>query len=205
MTYFREQARIDFACIYASLQATEDWLVQANQRTLASGSVVIRRCSLQRSDPAFGPPAHSPLRQGVFFSPRTWRDGCILKSNASDGWHPLIYQLSVRLRCRTILWQLSSPEAPRSSFVNAFYLNVSGGNVERVVRCMVEENGRLEFFSRGQPQPFEKLDYYSRHRVQDRLNQSVLLEYLRTLGLEAEDDSFWSSDEPGALFATTQP
>jgi hypothetical protein len=58
---------------------------------------------------------------------------------------------------------------------------------------MREESGRWEFFAAGELQVFERPEYYSRKRYDDRMNRQILLEYLLALGMDVKDDAFWSS------------
>jgi len=204
MAYIDAHPRLKFSCIYASLEDLETQLLETNKRALERGDVSIRRAPLERQRPAFGPPMHSHHRQGIFFVPTTWSEGCILKSNVSDGWYTLVLQLSSRLACKTIHWELSFGNGSMDSFVNAFYLNISGDKPRRAVRCLQEGSGRWDYFAAGDVQPFECADYYSRRQLKDRINREILIEYLLTLGMNVRDDAFWSTMAPTVIFETLQ-
>jgi hypothetical protein len=54
------------------------------------------------------------------------------------------------------------------------------------------DSGRWEFLTSGTPQPFEDTDAYERSRVRDRFTREMLLNYLRALGIRADDPDFYS-------------
>jgi hypothetical protein len=193
MYYLDQNPRLKFSCIYAGLDTVQRYLLNANERAISRGAVSVSCITFDRRIPAFGPPTHSRDREAAIFAPSIWSEGCILKSNASDGFYPLVLQISHRLACKTIHWELSAPSVSEADFVNAFYFNDCGDKVRRVARCMREESGRWEFFAAGELQVFERPEYYSRKRYDDRMNRQILLEYLLALGMDVKDDAFWSS------------
>jgi hypothetical protein len=54
------------------------------------------------------------------------------------------------------------------------------------------DSGRWEFLENGEPLPFEERERYSAKRIRDRFDREMLLRYLGTLGIRADDPTFWT-------------
>ena len=107
-----------------------------------------------------------------------------LWTTQADGASSMLTKFAIRLRCRVI----STAFCTDWSDANAVAaLNVMDGRstfVERVVRVMRNDNGRLEFFECGDPQEFEQTQNYSKRLLRDRVGEDVLLSYWRELGVD---------------------
>lgn len=76
-----------------------------------------------------------------------------------------------------------------------YLFNYCQGNIRRNLAAIKEGRGWV-FHALGPVQPFEDLECYKRRLVKDRLNRQIITEYMRRLGADIADDSFWQSDQP---------
>jgi hypothetical protein len=53
------------------------------------------------------------------------------------------------------------------------------------------DSGRWQFVATGEVQPFEETERYGAKRIRDRLDREMLVRYLATLGINADDPTFW--------------
>ena len=58
------------------------------------------------------------------------------------------------------------------------------------------EDGRWSWHLWGRAQPFERTDRYSERLVKNRFDRALLLEYLRAVGIDADNEGFYG---PGLL------
>ena len=60
-----------------------------------------------------------------------------------------------------------------------------------------------EFFQKGEPQPFEENDLYDKRIIRQRLDQEIIVRYLRRVGWDIAKRSFWESDTEASYFEET--
>ena len=65
----------------------------------------------------------------------------------------------------------------------------TGSQPSRSIRTVsaVCEDSRWRWLSTGEMQPFEQPDRYLAHRIRDRLDRQLLVDYLSTVGIEPDD------------------
>lgn len=161
------------------------------------GEVSVARVPFDLNDPAFGPPSHTPPIHHAFFQSAAWRDATVFKANAADGAYGLMYRLSIALGCKVTRWVLSQPTVSADWQENMFGSTHRADPSEdgRIVSVAVNDTGRWEFAAHGPVQWFETVSNYERRRIQDRLNPSILVEYLNRQGIPVESDEFWASND----------
>jgi hypothetical protein len=88
-----------------------------------------------------------------------------------------------------------SPNVPAKGREGAviWEVNDSSGAVKRFVYAM-NDGGRWEFASQGDPFPFEELSRYSAPRIRDRFNLEVLGSYLAAQELYRFRDDWFAND-----------
>lgn len=69
------------------------------------------------------------------------------------------------------------------------------GPQRREIAAAMDEQQTWKFFQSGDPLPFENLTTYRRRRCKDRLNRSLVFEYLRAIGYDCEAEDFWQPRE----------
>lgn len=79
---------------------------------------------------------------------------------------------------------------PEGNYYCGFEAFVSG-DMKRIARVMLDDNGRYEFFQKGNPILEEDISAYSMRRKRDRLNNSSLIEIAKNLNLQLTDEKFW--------------
>lgn len=63
----------------------------------------------------------------------------------------------------------------------------------RTVSAGIFDSGRWSFAAHGAVQPFEQMVRYGARRVRDRLTREMLVQYLQTLGIHADDPDFYGT------------
>ncbi len=63
-------------------------------------------------------------------------------------------------------------------------------HIERTVMAM-NDGGRWQFYTQGDPLPFERLECYSARRIKDRMTTEMLEEYGNAMGLRLFDPEFY--------------
>jgi len=113
--------------------------------------------------------------------------------------------LSRRLDCEAIL----ATHVPREQYglpaTQFQLLGPSGDQPLRYVRTIsagIFDEGRWRFDVSGAPQPFEDVAAYSRRLIRDRFTREMLLNYLRSHGISADDPSFYRN---GSIIEDVRP
>jgi hypothetical protein len=81
-----------------------------------------------------------------------------------------------------------------------FYLR---GPVERQLFAWVNDNERWTWDTSGEPQPFERPEYYRARRIRDRLSIPIMAEYAAALGLRPFDADFYAPDGAATIVELT--
>jgi hypothetical protein len=129
------------------------------------------------------------LRRAVIFTPGIQRPGCVFMANMQDGWYTMVNCLSERLRS-TIIHIVSTKATVE--FPTTALTTWAQGRQKRVVRAAFD-GGNWEFFQRGAFLDWENPELYKRHRISQRLNRGILLDYMSKLGWSLGEDAFWIS------------
>ena len=99
----------------------------------------------------------------------------------------------------------SSTQADESP-INEF-ITYASNQRQRVVRAM-KDSPRWDFYTEGEPLPFEDANAYTARYVRDRLQREALLGYLAQWGAPVRDPAFWTSRQPAMTllhFAPAKP
>jgi hypothetical protein len=77
------------------------------------------------------------------------------------------------------------------------FLDYYADNRRVLRRLMASKDERgWDFAQEGPVQPFEDPDYYVRRFKKDRLNRSIITDYLKKLGFMIHEQPFWETDRP---------
>lgn len=99
-------------------------------------------------------------------------------SNYEDGLSTVCRTIQKELKCNYVTCALSNGlEAP----FYKFYFSSSSFE-ERLIQ--VYKDDRWIFYEEGKPLSFEKLDYYRKRRIRNRLNNEIIKEYMLELGID---------------------
>jgi hypothetical protein len=125
-----------------------------------------------------------------FFSPKNYKDICVMFSNYSDGLSSLVYQITFELKITAYCFRITVIDSFET--LNSFAC-VSNGDEIRTVYTM--RDPRWVFYSQGEIQWFEDVEFYKRKIIKTRLNKDILISYCVKLGFDITDDEFWESDQ----------
>jgi hypothetical protein len=135
-----------------------------------------------------------PLKtQIIVWKPLLNPETSIFFTNLIDGWNTLIHILSEKFEME--VFQIQYFDDKEDYMCSFFYKK---GKKERVVRVMYD--GKLTFFTKGEPLFCEKLDFYHKRRIKDRFNLSLLLEYMQCFGWNIDSEKFWQANNSGFYF-----
>lgn len=115
-------------------------------------------------------------------------DLTIFITNDNYFWMDLIEKISEQFSCDAIDIRLNdlSVEYPANSF--QYYKD---GISKRYVRAMKDWN-RWEFFQSGEIMEFENPLYYKKRKIKNRLNKTILTEYLSKIGIDVTSPELWT-------------
>ena len=130
-------------------------------------------------DRYFEPEIGATLEQFTWWSSELYPNIVFLSSNQGDGLYSGCYNLRKRLKCTSMNCTVATKNCPYPK-MSFDYTNADGE--ERVVMALKED--RWTFFQRGEPLPFENLDYYNNRRIKDKINFEIIKEYLLKLGID---------------------
>lgn len=129
-------------------------------------------------------------KMAVVFAPRTSPKHCVFVSRSADGWHTLINRLNLELKVRCV--SIVTTKEDIAYPVNSIRI-YEDGKEARLVRVMLDGD-RWDYFAKGVIQSFENPSYYKRRRIRDRLDRTIVLEYLKLNGIDIEAPTFWEAE-----------
>lgn len=126
--------------------------------------------------------------KSVVWQPSNMSFGSVLIPNSGDGRIQLMRHLNRRFQIRYFSARLARDHKKQGvcSFEHA-----DETGVKRVAYVILDRG--WEFYEQGPVLPFEKSVYYQHRRIADRLTPAIVIEYLKTLGWDLEDEAFWKS------------
>ena len=135
------------------------------------------------------PKGGSHLPKFVIWQPRNISFGSVLVPNSRDGLIQLMRHLNRRFHIRYFSGYLSR-DHKKQGLCRFEYADENGA--ERVV-YVIHDRG-WEFYDQGKMLPFEIPLYYQRRIIVDRLTPAIVVEYLKSLGWNLEEETFWRSN-----------
>jgi hypothetical protein len=144
----------------------------------------------------------APLRGGAHlpkfavWQPGNMSFGSALVPNYGDEMIQLMRHLNRRFRIRYFSAHLSRNHK-KEGICRFEHADETGA--QRVVHVILDQ--KWEFYDQGKVLPFEEPRYYQQRKIPDRLTPAVVIEYLKSLGWNLEDEAFWRSKD-NAWFAS---
>lgn len=138
-------------------------------------------------------------RIGIFAPARSRSNMTCLWTTHSGGMEALLYQLAKKLKYRCFSIFTCKDWSDPNAMAYFSLLDGSNGFIERIVRVMRNDAGKLEFFQVGPLQDFEKPEHYSSRLLKNRLPADLLEEYCRHFGATSAGECATVSD--GLVFA----
>jgi hypothetical protein len=70
---------------------------------------------------------------------------------------------------------------------------------KRIVRAM-RDSPRWEFFTSGEPLPYENVKLYGKRKIRERFTRSDLVSYIEAWGAPINDPNFWTTNSSAFTF-----
>lgn len=162
-----------------SMEQFTETLSKASAESIRRGSASIYKDQLN-IEQYFNPrPGGAHYEKFSWWSNAKYPNTVFLSSNYEDGLNSLCEIQRKILQCTLIHLKVSIPEDMN------WFLYIDSEGRERIVYSLKED--RWVFCNLGEPLPFEKIEYYKRRNIKDRMNFNIISEYLSKLGICFED------------------
>jgi hypothetical protein len=133
----------------------------------------------------------------IIWHPLNQKNDCIAIVNSfQDGCAGFVQGFCEKNNLEYIYISFSSDHFYYSDFAKFQYYN---SGKERTVYAISDE-GKWEFFQKGEILSFENEAYYKRRSISNRLNEEILLEYLQKMGVDLAGKDFWLAKNDSFLF-----
>jgi hypothetical protein len=135
----------------------------------------------------------APQVKFLLFAPKSNSHTTIMFANIIDGYVNLIKYVSKQ--CDLEYYNISIFDDSQSQMMSSYHFHYHSKNRERHLLCY--QDPKWVFFDEGEPLWFENISYYKQRIKKNRLNKSIIIEYLKSLGWDVSTEIFWipSTDE----------
>jgi hypothetical protein len=135
----------------------------------------------------------APQVKFLLFAPKSNSHTTIMFANIIDGYVNLIKYVSKQ--CDLEYYNISIFDDSQSQMMSSYHFHYHSKNRERHLLCY--QDPKRVFFDEGEPLWFENISYYKQRIKKNRLNKSIIIEYLKSLGWDVSTEIFWipSTDE----------
>ena len=118
-------------------------------------------------------------------------------TNMNDGWQGLLRGYSEDYKRKIIRIVLSKPNI----IYPAYEFEVMNMDSIRLIH-VIKDFPKWQFFQKGNILPFEENAHYKKRRISDRLNNSIIEDYLKKNGININEEDFWKSKGNAIEFST---
>jgi hypothetical protein len=110
-------------------------------------------------------------------------NGIIMIPNLQDGWNSLFYTITFDLKINGYFFKLSSKDIidPYNCMI---YIEKG---IERRICSNIKENKKWTFYEKGKPLFFEDIENYKNRLKRNRLNQNIIINYLKELKITTDN------------------
>ena len=115
-----------------------------------------------------------------FWKTRLYPNKIFFTASIIDGWYTLCNVLHRRLHCNFVQYKFSNVKDYPAYHLH--YVGADGG--ERHI--LAYKDPRWVFYDVGNPLDYEDLNQYKNRLVRDRLNNKILIEYMKRVGVDFE-------------------
>ena len=132
-----------------------------------------------------------------------WQPVCIdfdlvvFITNMSDGWQGLLRGYSEDYKRKVIRIRISDPNIAYPGYA----FEAINGDSTRLVQ-VIKDSHKWVFFEKGNILPFEESINYNKRRISNRLNNSIIEDYLKKNGIDINEENFWKSKGNAIEFFT---
>ena len=125
------------------------------------------------------------IMKGIFYNPIINQNVTLVLGNGMGCWGTLCNHLSSNLMIKHI--QITMNEENQNNLINQLIVR-EGKKTIRAVQMILGDNDKMEFVQTGTPLWFENIEYYKKHKIKDRINKNILLEYSKKIGIDLTDN-----------------
>jgi hypothetical protein len=144
----------------------------------------------------------SHLSKAIFFESTFLKGKTIMISNSFDGWITLANHI-VSLTKNNHLAFFTSTKIDTGLNENYMFIKRSHDEDVRIVYSMTD-SGKWVFYQEGEILGFEDISNYSKRKIKDRLNFSIIVDYCNKLGFDILNQEFWSSNKKAIYLEETE-
>lgn len=145
-------------------------------------------------------PYNSNKIKFILFEPSTNPDVTVFFPNFSDGWYTAVYnytRLNNKGAFQVGFTVENTMEHPAFFFK---FLHTHKGQIkERTVHAIKED--KWVFLAEGNPLAIEDIENYSKKKIKDRINNEIIIGYLKKAGYNLTDNNFFKSNRNTIFFS----
>ena len=145
-------------------------------------------------------PYHSNKIRFIIFEPSTNPGVTVFFPNLVDGWYSAVYNYT-RLNNKSAFqvgFTIDDTKQYPAYFFQFFFMDKRQIK-ERTIYAIKED--KWVFFAGGKPLAIENTDNYLKKRIKDRINNEIIIGYLKKAGYDLTDDNFFKSNRNAILFS----
>ncbi len=145
-------------------------------------------------------PYNSNKIKFIIFEPSTNPGVTVFFPNFLDGWYTAVYNYT-RLNNKSAFqvgFTVDDTKQYPAYFFKFFFMD-KGQIKERTVHAIKED--KWVFFAGDIPLTIEDTDNYLNKRIKDRINNEIIISYLKKAGYDLTDDNFFKSNRNAILFS----
>ncbi len=165
-----------FGCSFEEFSAA---VLQSYGDLLQKGKAYIKLHDDICLEKYFNPEIGCVLQQFTWWTSDLYPNIVFLSSNQGDGLLTGCYSIYDRLKCKYINFSVANKHCP---YPKMAFKYTNADEEERIVMALKED--RWTFFQKGEPLPFENMEYYNNRRIKDRINFDIIKEYMLKLGID---------------------
>lgn len=145
-------------------------------------------------------PYNSSKIRFIVYEPSTNPGVTVFFPNFVDGWYTAVYNYTRLKNKNAFQVGFTVDEAKKHpAYFFSYFFFEHGQIKERTVHA-IKEN-KWVFFSDGKPLNFEETDHYQQKRIKDRINNEIIIGYLKSAGYDLTDLNFFRSNRDAILFS----
>jgi hypothetical protein len=145
-------------------------------------------------------PYNSNKIKFIIFEPLTNPGVTVFFSNFADGWFTAVYNYT-RLNNKTAFqvgFTVADTKQYPAYFFKFFFVD-KGQIKERTVHAIKED--KWVFFASDNPLEIEDTGNYLKKKIKDRINNEIIIGYLKKAGYDLTDHNFFKSNRNAILFS----
>jgi hypothetical protein len=135
----------------------------------------------------------------LLFEPATNSGSTVFFPNFYDGWYTAVYNYT-RLYNKSayqVGFTVDETKEYPAYFFNFFYIN-KGQIIQRTVHAI--KQNKWVFYAGEAPLAIEDVKNYTKKKIKDRINNEIIIDYLKKAGYNLTDNKFYTANKNAILF-----